>query len=263
MHNLFIAEIIKLKRKKILALIVAAFVIDVVIILTTINDGMPQPQFLGLYRRAFTTISSVLHPLIISLIGIYIVSDEYKNDTINHIVTAPVPPAKFVFAKIMILQALTLLLTIAVAVIFGICFILFGEGNSIKLLENVILHLFVNSITFTLAFLPILLIVIIFRSNIIIPIVSLLVFSGVIILKNSGTISVTSNSISEWVLNYLHPLGNASMIDSALTYRFVPNPEVYGIISPDINWAVSLACFLGVLLLSVGFSIVILNRQNH
>ncbi len=262
MHNLFISECIKLKRKKILALIIAAIVIDVIIVSTTISS-MAQPQFLLLYLRNYSTISAFIHPLVISIIGIYTVSDEYKNNTINYLVTVPVSPIKFIFAKMMILMALAFLLTIAATVMFGFCFIILRNDIPTQFLGNVLFHLFTDTITFSIAFLPIFLLTILLRSNEIISIISYIAYSGIVFFKNTGALTDEKYSVIRWVLNYFHPLGNADMVHSQLLYKFIPNPEIYNIISPNVNWILSIICFIGMSILSIGFSISVLKKQNY
>lgn len=262
LRNLFISECIKLKRKKVLALIIAAIVIDVLIVSTTISS-MAEPQFPLLYLRNFSTISALIHPLVISLIGIYIVSDEYKNNTINHLVTVPISPIKFVFGKMMILTALAFLLTIVTAVMFGACFIIFGDDSSTQLIGNILFHLLNNTITFSFSFLPIFLIIILSRSNIIVPIVSYIAYSGIVFFKGTGALMDEKYSLIRWIIDYLHPLGNSVMVNNELLYKFVPNPETYGIISPEVNWILSIICFIGMSLLSIGLSISVLKKQNY
>lgn len=262
MRNLFISECIKLKRKKIIALFVAAIIIDIFIVSTTILD-IAQPRFDLLYLRSFSVISTFLHPFIISIIGIYIISGEYKNNTIIHLITAPISPVKFIFSKAMILAAMALLLTIAAAIMFSAGFVIIGNEASVKLLGRMLVHLFTDTITFSIAFLPIFLIIVLSRNNEIIPIISFAAYSGIVFFKNTGALFDEKYSVIRWIIDYLHPLGSANMVHTQLLHNFFPNPEIYSISSPNVNWMLFIVCFSAMSLLTIGLIIAALRKQDY
>lgn|GEM_PF-799354 len=263
MRNLFIAECIKLKRKKILLLILVAVAIEAIMIVNRLLS--PDYQFIDLYIQDFQPITMGIHTIIIYLIGISIFYDEYKNKTISYVATAPVSPAKFILSKMMIIGALSILQMIVTSVFFGIAFIISSGENSIHLLGFVLFHLLVSSITFTITLVPIMLIIVVLKGNALFSILTTVLYSGIVVIKSGGYF--IGNSVVEWLLEYLHPLGNAVLISSRLfqkiVYQFVPNPEIYGMTPVNIDWLLSIGFLIGVSLLCICISIALLKRQNY
>lgn len=261
MRNLLIAECIKLKRRKILLLLPIALIAEIVMIFSQIR----QTDFFDVYLQAFLPVTLAVHSIVVCLFGISFFYDEYKNKTITYVATTPISPAKFLFSKLTVMGAFSLCLNLVTALLFVLVSFTFDNGVSLQFLFAIFVHTLSNAITFTLASIPLLLLAIIFKSNILLFFLAGFSYVGIILMHTSGMIFIGS-TVGLWLLDCIHPLGNAIAMSLQImfenTYRFAPNPEKYNMLTPGVIWPTQIAYLVGVSLICVCISIVLLKRQK-
>ena len=247
MVSLIETEIMKLKRKKLLwvmlgiAVIMPAFV-------TYYAAGIPRESrfmdsFKDFYRGSLVYMQMYILPCILGVLGTMMFTDEHKNDTMKQLQIVPVTKAQLLTAKIFML----LLLSIAIMFLTGVLTILGAivAGGFTDVNLRLILRLFClcaeSGILIPVALMPIILIIAICKKGFVIPVICTVAYALL------GQSLVTSDHIG------VHPITSMMKI---IWYGNFEEVTMGGSITVCI---VSLAVIAIVCFIT---SILILEKQN-
>ncbi|MCT4619336.1 MAG: ABC transporter permease [Marinisporobacter sp.] len=105
MLSLIYTEVLKLKRNKILWLLPIGGLLPSILNLMIIigNSKHYAIHWEGAFKNNFMFMTLIMAVALFSLISGYVFSREYTENTVNSLYTYPVDPAKFVFAKLMVI----------------------------------------------------------------------------------------------------------------------------------------------------------------
>jgi hypothetical protein len=103
--NLLYTESLKLKRNKILWLLPIGGLLPSILNLMIIigNSKHYEMHWEDAFKNNFIFMTLIMGVALFSLISGYVFSREYTENTVNSLYTYPVDPAKFVFAKLMVI----------------------------------------------------------------------------------------------------------------------------------------------------------------
>ncbi|MGL6201767.1 MAG: ABC transporter permease [Lachnospiraceae bacterium] len=258
MLNILSAELMKYKRGKLLLFFTAAFVIYI----CCIWAALPSPElvleisYLELFFDACPYII-LFHIMIIGLLSTTIFSNEYKNNTIRQLFTIPVSSQQFYLAKFFVLITFSVLLMLGFALgVTVIGFIRHATEMTVSNIGWVFVISLVDAITLCVALIPIMLVMIISKQSILLSVLSVFVYTMIVVLPSMGMIRI-DNEI--WA--YIIPLVSMGSIHNALAYiAFFP---ILPLKMPSANVMLCVVClFLYAIIFSV-LSIVVLKRQEH
>lgn len=248
--NAIAAELLKLKRRKLLLITFVALLLYLLCICGTVADGSIEAN--GSDFRLFLINPYMLilfiHSVTIGILGITIFSNEYSVGTMGQLVLASTSMLHLFFAKLVVLLMVSFVLMLGVAVEIIVCGFVFGcqEMTAINVFLTFAFYM-QSAITIVLGLLPVIFIGVICKRNTIVPIASLFLYLMITLLPSMGIIKIESD-----ILAYIYPFGGAVILQRDFLYYTLPTGFT-GWELPTTNILLCILCLLG---FSIFFSVL-------
>lgn len=259
MINVIAAELLKLKRKKLLLITVVALLLYLLCICGTVADGASEVG--GRDFRSFLInpymLILLIHSITIGILGITIFSNEYSARTMGQLVVAATSMFRLFVAKLTVLLIFSVVLMLGVVIEIAVCGFVLGYQEMTA--SNILLTLafFMQSaIILVLGLLPVIFIGVLCKRNTILPIASLFLYLMITLLPSMGIIKIESD-----IMAYIYPFGGAVVLQRDFLYYALP-VGFTGQAVPTTNTLLCILCLVAFSILFSVFSIYFLKKKE-
>lgn len=259
MVNVIAAELLKLKRRKLLLITVVALLLYLLCICGTVADGAREVS--GRDFRSFLinpyTLILFIHSITIGILGITIFSNEYSAGTMGQLVVASTSMFRLFVAKLVVLLMVSFVLMLGVVVEIVVCGFVFGYQEMTAINIFLTLGFYIQSaITLVLGLLPVIFIGVICKRNTIFPIASLFLYLMITLLPSMGVIKIESDLIA-----YIYPFGGAVVLQRDFLYYALP-VGFTGWVVPTTNSLLCILCLVAFSILFSALSVYFLKKKE-
>lgn len=243
MINMISAELLKLKRKKLLLITITALLLYFICILETVSYGSKDFRSFLINPYLFILI---IHSIAIGIFGITLFTNEYSNHTMGQLVVASSSMMRLFAAKMIVLLMFSAVLMFGLVTEIVICGLALGyrEITVFNLLLTLVCYM-LSAITLVLGLLPVIFVGVMCKRNTILPVASLFLYLMITLLPSMGIIRIESN-----IMAYVYPFGGAVSLQNEFLYRVLPA----GFTGTPASTVNALLCILCLVAFSVFFS---------
>lgn len=259
MVNVISAEILKLKRTKLLLITVVALLLYLLCILGTVSDGAGEVagrDFRGFLLDPYLLILFI-HSITIGILGITMLSREYTSQTMGQLVVAATSMLRLFAAKLIVILMFSVVLMLGAVIEIMVCGLAFGyqEMTAFHILLTFAFYLS-SAITIVLGLLPVIFMGVICKRNTILPIACLFLYLMITLLPSMGVISIESD-----LMAYIYPFGGAVVLQRDFLYQMLP-AGFTGWGAPTTSIPLCILCLAAFSILFFAGSVYALKKQE-
>lgn len=257
MVNVIAAELLKLKRKKLLLITAVALLLYLLCILGTIVEVEGVRDFRSFLINPYVLILFV-HAIAIGILGITIFSNEYISNTMGQLVVAATSMFRLFVAKLLVLLIFSVVLMLGVVIEIAVCGVVLGYQE--VTIFNILLTLsfyMQSALTLVLGLLPVIFIGIMCKRNTILPIASLFLYLMITLLSSMGIVRIESD-----LMAYIYPFGGTIILQRDFLYYALP-AGFTGWVVPTTNMLLCILCLVAFSILFSVFSLYFLKKKSY
>lgn len=182
MNNVLAAERMKLRHNKlILTCSLLSIILPVAVIAVDIFQGIaPKYTIMGWVFRLASLCQYFAYPVLSGFVLTFLVQEEYTDQTIKSILTAPVSRAKFLSGKIIVWAAWHITMTLCYLAIVSIgTGILYGSESLFRFFPEIAGFIIKFGILYLLTLTPIVWVAVLQRKNFYPSLLCIIIFTGI------------------------------------------------------------------------------------
>lgn len=251
MIELLQAEYIKQKRK-FFAVFFVLVVLNVFFTIKTIQNIWGEKyrfDIFSVYHSLYGTVFIISY-LAIGLFALNLLYSEFKNDMMKQLLTCPITNLEFImvklFATYLFSETVMLINVVQMSVIVWLKDIPFTKDDLIF----IVLMAVVDGFLLFLSILPLFIVFICCKQNIILSVVAVIVYAVTLVLASIEVVHID-------IQGYLHPLMNIVFVHNYILYKHIEIAD-YGIMEDAVkNINISLAILSIVLYTAISLTLIV------
>lgn len=212
MRNYFIAELIKLKRRKFFVFLLATSCLILIIIMQTVKMG--SISFTTLFYNA-NLIILFIHTIMAAIVSVMIFCKDYETGMMRQMLIVPVSMIKVFTAKIFLVMLISIFMSLVASLqIIIVSLAKQLPDTTISAMTTIFMLYVIFSVIIICGILPIISIAIACKQNTIIPTLSTFLYVGIMLVPSMG--GGQKNNFMDMVFTYFYPMSSAFSIFNEL-----------------------------------------------